>query len=392
MLVKSGATSAFDLRFQGSVRRAYQRVRLTVELVDTAGGNHLWGERYDRELQEIFTVQDELTRAIVATLPGQIEEAGRQLAKRKPTSNMTAYDLVLLGNDRWRRLTRSDLAEALNFFRRAVAIDPHYARAHANIAWTHVCSIFIEVTDETSIGEALRHIETSLDIDDSDAWSHGVYAQLLFLLRRDDEAEIHFNRALALNPNDADVVAVFANILVYWGRWREALTWMDTAKRLNPLPPNLYHWYHALALYSAREYEQAIKVLKQMRSSDRWSHCLLAACYAQTDQLDKARSELEVFVSEREHELKDRGETPRAPSGTRVIKGGQIQEPSGPRTFPRWFAEGRHKRLITRLVARQTSRCGDGVGGLPHQPRLLMALCDIPLRGRIWSLSGALQT
>jgi adenylate cyclase len=154
---------------QGSVRKVGQRVRLTVELVDTAGGNHLWGERYDRELQEIFTVQDELTRAIVATLPGQIEEAGGQLAKRKPTSNMTAYDLVLLGNDRWRRLTRSDLGEALNFFRRAVAIDPHYARAHANIAWTHVCSIFIEVTDETSIGEALRHIETSLDIDDSDA-------------------------------------------------------------------------------------------------------------------------------------------------------------------------------------------------------------------------------
>jgi TolB-like protein/class 3 adenylate cyclase len=295
---------------QGSVRKVGQRVRLTVELVDTASENHLWGERYDRELQEIFTVQDELTRAIVATLPGQIEEAGRQLAKRKPTSNMTAYDLVLLGNDRWRRLTRNDLAEALNFFRRAVAIDPHYARAHANIAWTYVCSIFIEVTDETSIGEALGHIETSLDIDDSDAWSHGVYAQLLFLLRRDDEAEIHFNRALALNPNDADVVAVFANILVYWGRWREALTWMDTAKSLNPLPPNLYHWYHALALYSGREYEQAIKVLKQMRSSDRWSHCLLAACYAQTDQLDKAHSELEVFVRERERELKERGDKP----------------------------------------------------------------------------------
>ena len=289
---------------QGSVRKAGQRVRVTVELVDTASGNHLWGERYDRELQELFAVQDELTRAVVATLPGQIEEAGRELAKRKHTSNMTAYDLVLLGNDRWRRLTRNDLAEALNFFRRAIALDPHYARAHANIAWTHVCSVFIEVTDETYLGEALRCIETSLDIDDSDAWFHGVYAQLLFLLRRDDEAEIHFNRALALNPNDADVVAVFANILVYWGRWREALTWIDTAKRLNPLPPNLYHWYHALALYSGREYEQAVKVLKQMRSSDRWSHCLLAACYAQTDRLDKARSELEVFVSEREHELK----------------------------------------------------------------------------------------
>ena len=72
----------------------------------------------------------------------------------------------------------------------------------------------------------------------------------------------------------------------------------------------MYHWYHALAFYSAREYEQAIKVLKQMRSSDRWSHCLLAACYAQTDQLDKAHSELEVFVREREHELKERGDKP----------------------------------------------------------------------------------
>ena len=93
----------------------------------------------------------------------------------------------------------------------------------------------------------------------------------IFDTRRDSydrcaaEAEIHFKRALALNPNDADVAAVFANILVYWGRWREALTWIDRAERLNPLPPNLYHWYHALALYSGHDYEQAVKVLKQMR-------------------------------------------------------------------------------------------------------------------------------
>jgi hypothetical protein len=84
----------------------------------------------------------------------------------------------------------------------------------------------------------------------------------------------------------------------------------NRAEWLNPLPPNLYHWYHALALYSGHDYEQAVKVLKQMRSPDRWSHCLLAACYAQTGQLDEARSELEIFISEREHELKERGETP----------------------------------------------------------------------------------
>jgi tetratricopeptide (TPR) repeat protein len=156
----------------------------------------------------------------------------------------------------------------------------------------------------------LRHIEAALDIDDSDAWSHGVFGQLLFLLGKDDEAEIHFKRALVFNPNDADVAAVFANILVYWGRWREALTWIDTAKRLNPLPPNFYHWYHALALYSGREYEQAVTALKEMRSLDRWSHGLLAACYAQMGRLDEARSESDAFVSERQRELKDRDEAP----------------------------------------------------------------------------------
>ena len=292
---------------EGSIRKSGKRVRVTVELVDAATGSHLWGERYEREIEEIFVVQDEISRAVVATLPGRLEEAGRDLAKRKHTSNITAYDLVLLGNDRWRRLTGNDLAEALRCFSRAVALDPLYARAHANIAWTHVCSVFIETADLASVDDALRHIKTALDLDDSDAWSHGVFGQLLFLLRRDDEAEIHFQRALALNPNDADVAAVFANILVYWGRWQEALTWIGTAKRLNQMPPNLYHWYHALALYSGRQYEQAVKALKEMRSPDRWSHGLLAACYAQTGLLSEAHSELEAFISERERELKELG-------------------------------------------------------------------------------------
>ncbi len=295
---------------EGSVRKAGNRVRVTTQLFDTASANHLWGERYDRELEDVFVVQDEISRAIVSALPVRLEDADRDLAKHKQTSNITAYDLVLLGNERWRRLTSKDLAEALGYFRSAVALDPQYSRAHANIAWTHVCTVFLEGSDTTSLDEALRHIELALDIDDSDAWSHGVFGQLLFLLGRDDEAEIHLKRALVYNPNDADVAAVFANILVYWGRWQEALSWIEKAKRLNPLPPNLYHWYHALALYSAREYERAVKTLKEIRSLDRWSHALLAACYAQTGRLDEARSELDVFISEREREFKDRGETP----------------------------------------------------------------------------------
>src|SRR5207253_8907738 len=110
------------------------------------------------------------------------------------------------------------LEEARGYFRKAVGLDPAYARAHANIAWTVVCAAFLESPAAPPLHDARREIEIVLDLDENDASSHSVFAQFLFLQNRDHEAETHFKRALALNPNDADVVAAFANILVYWGR------------------------------------------------------------------------------------------------------------------------------------------------------------------------------
>jgi TolB-like protein len=123
---------------EGSVRKIGRRVRVTIQLLDVASGYNLWTERYDRDLEDIFALQDEIVRAIVAALPGRLENAGREIVRRKPTSSITAYDLVLLGNERWRQLTVKGMAEARKYFRSAVALDPQYARAHANIAWTIV--------------------------------------------------------------------------------------------------------------------------------------------------------------------------------------------------------------------------------------------------------------
>lgn len=295
---------------EGSARRIGKRVRVTVKLLDAASGFTLWTERYDREIEDIFAIQDEIVGKVVSALPGRLEDAGREIARGKQTSNITAYDLVLLGNEKWRQLTVRSMEEARGYFKKAVGLDPAYARAHANTAWTIVCAAFLESPTAPPLDEARREIEIALDLDEHDAWSHSVFAQLLFLQNRDQEAETHFERALALNPNDADVVAAFANILIYWGRWQQALAWIKSAKRLNPFPPNIYHWYHALALYSAREYEQAIKVLREARSSDRWSHALLAACYAQTNRLTEAAFESRAFVRERYVELSESGEAP----------------------------------------------------------------------------------
>jgi TolB-like protein len=293
---------------EGSARRIGNRVRVTVQLLDAASSFNLWTERYDRELEDIFAIQDEIVGKIVSALPGRLEDAGREIARGKQTSNITAYDLVLLGNEKWRQLTVRSMEEAQGCFKKAVGLDPAYARAHANVAWTVVCAAFLESPAAPPLDEARREIEIALDLDENDAWSHGVFAQLLFLQDRDQEAETHFKRALTLNPNDADVAAAFANILVYWGHWQEALTWIRSAKQLNPLPPNIYHWYHALALYSAREYEQAINVLREARSSDRWSHALLAACYAQTNRLGEANFAVRTFIRERCLELSALGE------------------------------------------------------------------------------------
>lgn len=293
---------------EGNIRKAGKSLRVAVRLIDAESAYHLWSERYDRELKDVFIVQDEIARSIVAALPGRVEEAGRTIAVRKQTSNITAYDLVLLGNELWRRLTPRDLAEARERFRAALALDPNYARAHTNVAWTIVCETFLETRTAATLDDAFRQIATALDIDDDDAWSHAVFAQILFLRKEDNRAEAHFKRALALNPNDADIAAVFANILVYWGRWREALEWIGMAKRLNPFSPNLYHWYHALALYSGRQYLDAIETLKEARSVHVWSHGLMAAGYAQIGMRNEARSELNRFVEERRRELHRNGE------------------------------------------------------------------------------------
>ena len=314
---------------EGSVRKAGNRIRVSAQLIDASSGHHLWAERYDRELEDIFAVQDEITQAIVSVVPDRAEDAARERTERSRTLNWTAYDFVLVGIERWRRFTREGVAEARGMFEKALELDPQYARAHANLAWTHVNEMFLELSNAESPDKALKHAGKALALDDDDAWSHGVMAQTLFLAGQDEEAQIHFRRALALNPNDADIAAVFANILVYWARVDEALEWIAVAKRLNPFCPSQYHWYQALAFYSAREYEQAVTAIKEIRSLDRWYRGLLAACYGQMGRISDARTEAELFVKARQRELEERGEPlPRATLDLALVRADRYRNPS----------------------------------------------------------------
>jgi adenylate cyclase len=294
---------------EGSVRKAGARVRVTVQLIDAKTGHHLWAERYDRDLEDIFAVQDELTRAIVSILPGRLEDADRERAERKRTTDVTAYDHVLLGNEHWKRMWIERGDEARVHFQKAIEIDPHYARAYAAIAWTHNNDMFLGVGTEHSLEAALENIEIALSLDDNDSWFHAVHGQILFQLGRDQEAEAAFRRALALNPNDADAKALMANTLVYLGRWKDALLLINDAMRLNPFPPQLYHWYRAIALYSARAYGDAVGAVHEIRSVGGWiwRHALIAICHAQLGQTGEASAALEAFLDGRRAMLEARG-------------------------------------------------------------------------------------
>ena len=293
---------------EGSVRKADKRIRITAQLVETANGNHIWAERYDRELEDIFSVQDEVAQTVVSILPGRLDDAAFERTKRKPTESMTAYDYVLRGIKTFKHMTHENCVEAGQMFTNAIDLDPGYARAYTLLANTYIWTAFMEWSTKDVLDKAMECCEKALSLDDNDSRAHAGVGLIMFLRKQDEESENHFQRAMMLNPNDPDVAAFRADVLVYLGRWDEALDWINKAKRLNPFHPEYYDWYRALVLYSAHEYEQAVKAIKEMMNLDRWHHAYLAACYAHMNRLDDAHSQIAEFVDAIQKEHKERGE------------------------------------------------------------------------------------
>ncbi len=285
---------------QGSVRRSGKRVRITAQLVDAATGYHLWGERYDRGLKDIFAVQDEVTQTITSTLAGRLEVVGREQAKRKRTENLEAYDYVLQGNAQFYRFTKKDNARARNRYRNAIEQDPECTRAHTGLAWSHLIDWMCRwaAAPDTPIELAFESARLALATDDTDSLTHSILGELYLYRRQYDEATNHLERALALNPNDADAIGTEGFLLTCLGHPDEGIEKFSDAKRLNPFTPDwcLYCWRSGIACYSARHYEPAITVFKCIERPVNEVYGWMAASYAQLDRLDEARAAMEKFL------------------------------------------------------------------------------------------------
>jgi adenylate cyclase len=266
---------------EGSVRKSGDRLRVTVQLIDTATDAHIWAEKYDRKLDDIFSIQDEVTASIVATLPGRVEAAQQDRLVRKKPHSMAAYECVLAAKVRHHRSSRDENAEAQKLIDRALELDPDYAHARAwrgcilGQAWVHG---WCDDKDAT-FGEVVRDLERALALDDNDADVHRILAAINVSRNDLTKARYHQERALALNPNYDLVVVQQGELLTWLGRPEEGIEWIQKAMRLNPHHPERFWSHLGKAYFCARQYSEAIEAFMHLSNMDAGQHAFVAAAY-----------------------------------------------------------------------------------------------------------------
>jgi adenylate cyclase len=280
---------------EGSVRKAGSRVRVTAQLIDGPGGGHLWAERYDRDLTDIFAVQDELTRQIVAGLAVKLSPRESERLVRRGTDDIEAYDCFLRGRDLEMRHTKESSAQGLSLLQRAVERDPGFAAAWSYMALIHV-NHFISGWDDVAgepLATAHRLARHAVTVDPAEPHAHFVLAIVLLWMRRHDEGIAQAQTAITLDPNFAPGHVALGHVLHHAGRSEEAVGQFDTAMRLDPHYPDLWLHFQAVARFMLGRFDEAATLLEHRIARNPQtdiSRVLLAACYGHLGRIEDARA------------------------------------------------------------------------------------------------------
>jgi TolB-like protein/DNA-binding winged helix-turn-helix (wHTH) protein/cytochrome c-type biogenesis protein CcmH/NrfG len=256
-----GLTLGAEYLVEGSVRKIGQRVRMTAQLVETEGGRQLWAERYDRDLQDLFQVQDEITTTIAARIEPEISAAERQRVERKAVPALHAWDFFRLGTKHFYKSTPADNLEAQRLFRRAIELDPNLAEAYGYLSYAIVLSMvyFEAEPNEERLTEAIAIGRKGVELDDQDGLIRFMYGRALLAAKAYGDALAELETAVELNPCLAASYCGLGDSLVYEGRISEAIPYFQRAIELSPYDPLrwAFYAYGALAHIFAREFELA---------------------------------------------------------------------------------------------------------------------------------------
>jgi adenylate cyclase len=285
---------------EGSVRRAGDRLRITAQLIDATQDHHLWSERYDRPVQDIFALQDEIRQKIMLALRVKLTAEEHERFQRAPTNNLEAYDFFLRGQESVLRALYEKKKEAnwqaQQLYENAIALDPRYAGAYAWLGWSYFLDWFYQWNkDRTqSLERAFELAQRAVALDDSLSMPHWVLGQVSLWKKQHEQALVEGERAIALDANDADSYVSLGNSLGFAGRPEDGIKLIQQAMRLNPHYSPRYLNLLGLAYHMAGRDEEALKHLERALSLEPNflpARMTLAACYVQLGRLDEARAE-----------------------------------------------------------------------------------------------------
>jgi adenylate cyclase len=256
--VRSGGGGVFS--FDNPFKRDKEKIRITTQLIDALSGYHIWAQQYDRNLNDIFAVQDEITKSIVTALQVKLTTGEEVRFAAKGTKNLEAYLKYLQANDLSNRINPVDNAMAKQLAEEAIALDPEYASAYYGLASAHLLDVWLYVSPSPnkSIELAIQLLQKAIELDNTFAEAHGLLGFSYTMTRQHDKALFQAEKAVALNPNSAECYYRLGKILSFNGRWKESIPEYERAIRLNPISPNKYLFSLGLAYGMTGQYAEAI--------------------------------------------------------------------------------------------------------------------------------------
>jgi adenylate cyclase len=280
---------------EGSVRKAGDRIRINAQLIDSISGHHVWAERYDRDLKDVFALQDEITIKIISALRVNLTDGEIARISAMKTQNLEAYLKAIKAREYFLHFNGSDNTLAQGLVEEATAMDPGYAYPYLLLGWTHYMDIYYRTSKspKQSMSHAFELAQKALSIDSSLAPAHILLAYIYLLKKQYEKGITEANKSVEINPNFADGYSHIARLLHYVGRNEEAVELIKKAMRLNPFPPSFYYYQLGYCYFTMEQYEQAIDEFKKaidLEPKNQPALVGLSASYSSLDRNEEALS------------------------------------------------------------------------------------------------------
>ena len=248
----------------GSVRKSENRIRITAFLTDAIKGNNLWAERYDRDLKDTFTLQDDITMNVLTALQVELTEGEKIRVLTKSTDNLKAYQKWMKGRDHFLRFNIEDNMIGRQLLEEAMSLDPKFTSAYVDLAWTHIMEIYYGVSKspKDSVAKASELAQKAVKLDPTSPFAQSLLGVILTIEKQYKEAIAQGEKAVSLSPNYSLAQAQLGRTLMYAGQYEEALTWFEKAIRLDPIPKNWFLTSKGTCLIHIGKYDEAVKEFK----------------------------------------------------------------------------------------------------------------------------------